>query len=127
MLSRYTNSQAGLQHFVESVVDKAVNLAQLMAKCKANWICRLPMSSKTQLSYGFDYQKKNMRKVLVMEGGRKNIVDLVCRPSMRKYGGLLEGETRYDIFILKEKASVCVCDGGGPRVKGEADPEADYD
>lgn len=112
LLSRYSTSgknDAHLTQQLDGVVDKAVNLAWLMAKSRAYWVCSLPTHPETKLPHGFIYMKEIMKVETHLIGGRRGVVDLVGRPSLLKYGDST-GE-QYDTYVVFEKANAVVYEG----------------
>lgn len=110
LLSRYSTSDADnvatLAQRLDDVVDKAVNLAWVMAKSRAYWVCSMPTCPQTKLPHGFVYQKEFIKVDKYLQGGRQNVVDLVGRPAMFKYGDS-KGE-QYDTCTVVEKAAALV-------------------
>lgn len=123
LLSRYSTSGAGnvanLMTQLDNVVDKAINLAWVMAKSRAYWVCCIPKCPETKRPYGFIYQTESVKVQQRLEGGRRNIVDLVGRPSLCKYGD--SNGQHYDTSIVVEKAVAVVFEGKKPN-----DADASY-
>lgn len=116
LLSRYSTSGPGnvaaLTPQLEDVVDKAVNLAWVMAKSRAHWVCSFPTCPQTNKPHSFVYRREYVKVEKSLQGGRRNVVDLIGRPSMLKWGDS-SGE-QYDTCVIVDKAAALVFGGTKP-------------
>lgn len=69
------------------------------------------------MPHGFIYNKGYMKVEQYLAGGRRDIVDLIGRPSMLKYGDS-NGE-EYETYVVVVKAVALVYEGKKPKT---ADP-----
>ncbi|KAJ4391812.1 hypothetical protein N0V93_005432 [Gnomoniopsis smithogilvyi] len=117
LLSRYStlgaSNVAALTQELDNVVDKAVNLAWLMAKSRAYWVCSFPICPRTKSPYGFIYNKDHIQVKEHLEGGRRGMVDLVGRPGLFKHGDS-DGK-QYDTHVVVKKAVALVYEGKKPK------------
>lgn len=91
-----------LESQLDSIADKAFQLAQAMACCRAGWCCTRN-DQRTIKSYGFNFKAEDMEKVELWDENEEysKIVDLVAVPMLLKRGNN-RGEDFGTLSVIKK-------------------------